>query len=116
MISATGRMPAMAAPTAAPTMACSLIGVARTRSVPYLVDNPADTLNTPPLGSAMSSPSRNTEGSRARASSRALPIAWNPSIGTVSWLISDPFVDVGQQFGKVGQRTGLGELECVGDL
>ncbi len=34
MSSATGRMPAVAAPTAAPTMAASEIGVSRTRSVP----------------------------------------------------------------------------------
>ena len=34
MTSATGRIPAMAAPMAAPTMAASEIGVSRTRSVP----------------------------------------------------------------------------------
>ena len=34
MTSATGRSPATAAPTAAPTMAASEIGVSRTRSVP----------------------------------------------------------------------------------
>ena len=40
MISATGRMPTIAAPMAAPMMACSEIGVVRTRPVPYLVDSP----------------------------------------------------------------------------
>ncbi len=41
MISATGNMPSMAAPMAAPTMAASEIGVSRTLSWPYFVDNPA---------------------------------------------------------------------------
>ena len=50
MISATGRLPAMAAPTAAPTMACSAIGVLRTRSCPYFVERPLVTLYTPPAG------------------------------------------------------------------
>ena len=57
MISATGRRPATAAPTAAPMIACSEIGVVRTRPVPYFVDSPAWHLNTPPpVSSAMSSP------------------------------------------------------------
>ncbi len=34
MISATGRSPAIAAPIAAPTIACSEIGVSHTRSAP----------------------------------------------------------------------------------
>ena len=38
--SATGRLPAMAAPMAAPTMDCSAIGVLRTRSLPYFSDRP----------------------------------------------------------------------------
>jgi hypothetical protein len=76
MISATGRSPPIAAPMAAPTMACSLIGVARTRCVPYLEDSPRVTPNTPPPGSAMSSPSRTTRSSLARASSSAALSAW----------------------------------------
>ena len=35
---------------AAPMMACSEIGVVRTRSWPYLVDRPLVTLTTPPAG------------------------------------------------------------------
>ena len=63
MISATGRMPASAAPTAAPTMASSAIGVVLTRLSPYLVDSPLVTLKTPPPSlSPISSPSRNTRG------------------------------------------------------
>jgi hypothetical protein len=40
MISATGRMPAIAAPTDTPTMAASEIGVFRTRSDPKRSSNP----------------------------------------------------------------------------
>src|ERR1700761_4587387 len=69
MISATGSMPSMAAPIAAPTMAASEIGVSRTRSWPYFVDNPAVGPDAP--GSAMSSPSRNTRSSACSALSSA---------------------------------------------
>ena len=41
MISATGSRPSIAAPTAAPTIAASEIGVSSTRSWPYFVDSPA---------------------------------------------------------------------------
>ena len=58
MISATGSRPSIAAPTAAPRMAASEIGVSRTRWCPYFVDSPA--VRQDPPGSAMSSPSRTT--------------------------------------------------------
>ena len=38
MISATGRMPVIAAPMAMPRMACSEIGVSRTRLGPNVVE------------------------------------------------------------------------------
>ena len=69
--SATGRSPARAVPTAAPTMAASEIGVSRTRSVPKVVDSPLVTWEIPPAGSARSSPSRTTSGSAASASASA---------------------------------------------
>src|SRR5580693_7744562 len=69
MISATGSIPSMAAPIAAPTIAASEIGVSSTRSWPYLVDSPAVGPDAP--GSAMSSPSRNTLSSACSASSSA---------------------------------------------
>ena len=69
MISATGSMPSIAAPMAAPTIAASEIGVSSTRSWPYLVDSPAVGPDAP--GSAMSSPSRNTRSSDASAWSSA---------------------------------------------
>src|SRR5271156_11265 len=69
MISATGSIPSMAAPMAAPTIAASEIGVSRTRSWPYFVDSPAVGPDAP--GSAMSSPSRNTRSSACNAWSNA---------------------------------------------
>ena len=69
MISATGRMPAIAAPIAAPTMACSEIGVARTRLVPYFVDSPLVHLEDAAALARrpMSSPRRMTLGSVGHA-------------------------------------------------
>ena len=70
MISATGRRPVIAAPMAAPRMACSEIGVSHMRSGPNSSNRPAAVLNTPPAA-PMSSPRHTTEGSRRI--SRAMP-------------------------------------------
>ena len=59
MISATGRMPVIAAPIAAPRIACSEIGVSQTRSGPNSSNSPAVVLNTPPAA-PMSSPRHTT--------------------------------------------------------
>ena len=72
MSSATGRSPVIAAPIAAPTIACSLIGVSRTRSGPNWPNRPSVSLNTPPAAPT-SSPSSTTDGSRSI--SRAIPAA-----------------------------------------
>ncbi len=72
MISTTGRVPVIAAPIAAPTTACSEIGVSHTRSGPNSLSSPAVVLNTPPA-SAMSRPTQTTVGSRRI--SRASPSA-----------------------------------------
>ncbi len=64
MISATGFIPAMAAPMAAPAMACSEIGVSRIRSPPNSAYRPLVVLNTPP-SRPTSSPSTSTSGSAA---------------------------------------------------
>lgn len=69
MTSATGRSPAAAAPTAAPTIAASEMGVSRTRSAPWVVERPLVIWEIPPPGSAMSSPMSTTPGSVARARS-----------------------------------------------
>src|SRR5689334_4607025 len=62
MISATGRMPCMAAPIAAPASAISEIGVLRTRSGPNSWSIPCVTPIEPPI-SAMSSPMTKTSSS-----------------------------------------------------
>ena len=62
--SATGRRPVIAAPIAAPTIACSLIGVSTTRSGPNVSNRPSVSLNTPPAAPT-SSPIRTTDASRA---------------------------------------------------
>ena len=81
MISGSGRMPAIAAPTLAPMIASSEIGVLRTRSSPCLVDRPSVTWNTPPPAeSATSSPRTNTRSSAASAWS----IAWLMALRNVS--------------------------------
>src|SRR4051794_25664717 len=70
--SATGRRPVIAAPIAAPTMACSLIGVSRTRSGPTRSITPSVSLNTPPAAPT-SSPISTTD--RSRSISWAIPAA-----------------------------------------
>jgi hypothetical protein len=64
MISATGRNPVMAAPATSPTIACSEMGVSRTRRGPNRSSRPAVALNVPPAA-ATSSPIRKTDGSRS---------------------------------------------------
>src|SRR5690349_7096202 len=70
MISATGRMPWIAAPMAAPAIAISEIGELRTRSGPNSSSIPAVTPIDPPI-SAMSSPRMNTSSSWRIACERA---------------------------------------------
>ena len=64
MISAIGRSPVMAAPIAAPRIACSEIGVSITRRGPNRSSSPAVVLNTPPAP-ATSSPMSTTRSSRS---------------------------------------------------
>ena len=63
MISAIGLRPVIAAPMAAPRIACSEIGVSRTRTGPNCSNRPTVALNTPPA-LPMSSPRKTTSGSR----------------------------------------------------
>src|SRR5438105_5235002 len=62
MISTTGRMPAIAGPMPAPTIAISESGVLRTRSGPNSSTSPCVTPIEPPI-SAMSSPMMKTSSS-----------------------------------------------------
>lgn len=64
MISAIGRSPFIAAPMTAPTIACSEIGVSRTRRGPNRSSRPTVDLNTPPAD-ATSSLMKYTVGSRS---------------------------------------------------
>ena len=75
MISAMGRRPVMAAPMAAPRMACSEMGASRTRSGPNRSSRPTVVLNTPPAP-ATSSPKKTTLGS--------LSISWAMPAATAS--------------------------------
>ena len=64
MISAIGFSPVIAAPMAAPMIACSEIGVSRTRIGPNFSSSPTVALNTPPAP-ATSSPRNTTSSSRS---------------------------------------------------
>ena len=70
MISTTGLSPESAAPTAAPTIAASEIGVSRTRSAPNFASSPRVTAKGPP-GAAKSSPKMTTDSSAVIASASA---------------------------------------------
>ena len=70
MISTTGRSPIIAAPTPAPTIVFSEIGVSRTRFSPNSSSRPAVTLNAP-WKTPMSSPIRKTLSSAAISSRSA---------------------------------------------
>src|SRR5215471_17134327 len=68
-----GRVPAIAAPTAAPTNPASEIGVLRTRLAPNLSMRPLVAPNAP---STTSSPKRKVSGSRDISSVMAWFMAW----------------------------------------
>src|SRR5436309_6126157 len=101
MISTTGRIPCIAAPTPAPTIAISEIGVFRTRSGPNSSSRPCVTPIEPPI-SAMSSPMMKTPSSARIAAAR-------PSRTASRYVTSG--IDVLQ--GILGRRIGavLRELE-----
>src|SRR3989442_1610863 len=70
MMSTTGRIPVMAAPTAIPVKPASEIGVSSTRSLPNSSTRPLSTLYSVPA-SATSSPQMKTRESRRISSARA---------------------------------------------
>src|SRR3989442_10455250 len=80
MISTTGRMPVIAAPTATPVKPASEIGVSSTRSLPNSSTKPVSTLKTVPA-SATSSPHRNTRGS-SRISSASASRTASPNVSS----------------------------------
>src|SRR5262249_6659416 len=105
MISATGRRPVIAAPMAAPRMACSLIGVSRTRCGPNSSSRPTVALNTPPAA-ATSSP-RNTTRSSRRISC-AIPRATASRYVTVTILPPSRALRFGRAGGAPGSAVGGG--------
>src|SRR6476661_1577460 len=87
MISTTGFMPVIAAPTAMPVKPASEIGVSMTRSVPNSFTSPVRTLKGCPA-SAMSSPQMKTFGSRRISSARASRTASARVISRVAVAVS----------------------------
>src|SRR3954463_11763386 len=88
-ISATGRIPSIAAPTAVPTIADSASGVSHTRSGPNSSKKPSVTLNAPPKA-PMSSPRQNTVSSLRISSRRPSEIAWRYVISGIAGLPARP--------------------------
>src|SRR5579883_1386214 len=80
MMSTTGLIPVIAAPTAIPVNPGSEIGVSRTRSGPNSSTSPVSTLKTVPA-SAMSSPQMNTVESR-RISSESASRTASPKVNS----------------------------------
>src|SRR5215471_13479233 len=93
MISTTGRIPVMAAPTPMPLMPASEIGESITRFLPNSCTNPESTLNGVPA-SATSSPMMKTVGSRRISSASASLMAWAKVISRLVFC-SEPVACVG---------------------
>src|SRR3954471_9901251 len=118
-ISATGRMPSIAVPTAAPTIADSASGVSQTRSAPNSSMKPSVTLNAPPKA-PMSSPRQNTVSSWRISSRRPSEIACRYVISGIAGLPSRPRrLAVAERRDLVGEdavtcrrRVGHRLLEC----
>src|SRR5215211_4497847 len=114
MMSTTGRMPVIAAPSPIPVMPASEIGESRTRSVPNSSTSPEVTLKGVPA-SATSSPMRNTVGSRRSSSASASLTACaseisrvpSCSLGTVTSAGVDMLVDLAG-IGERGLERVLG--------
>src|SRR2546426_1087568 len=87
MMSTTGRMPVIAAPSARPGIPGSEIGESSTRSVPNSSTSPASTLNGVPA-SATSSPITKIDGSRRISSRKASLTAWASVSSRVPWATS----------------------------
>src|SRR5512142_259522 len=107
MMSTTGRMPVIAAPSASPVIPGSEIGVSTTRSGPNSSTSPASTLNGVPA-SATSSPSTNTVGSRRISSASASLTAG----GSVSSRVATA---LGEDIFRHLARVGVGRGERIGD-
>src|SRR5438270_7750940 len=111
MMSTTGRIPVIAAPTPRPVNPASEMGVSITRSVPNSSTRPERTLNGVPA-SATSSPMMKTVGSRRISSARASRTAW-PKVSRrgAAWTSAALSVDI------LGHLAGLwvGSLQGEGE-
>src|SRR6516165_4635606 len=112
MMSITGRIPVIAAPTPSPVNPASDIGVSITRSVPNSSTSPESTLNGVPA-SATSSPKMHTRESRRISSARASRIAWakvsSRSAGSgINVLIHLGFLRIRRGNRKFHRRLHLG--------
>src|SRR6516164_5450568 len=106
MMSTTGRMPVMAAPTARPVKPASEIGVSRTRSFPNSSTRPESTLKGVPA-SATSSPIMQTVRSRRISSASASRIA----CANVSPRLEVPGLDVLVDLVRIRVRSRDCELD-----
>src|SRR2546421_4765406 len=106
MMSTTGRIPVIAAPTPRPVIPASEIGESITRSVPNSATSPLSTLKGVPA-SATSSPTTKTLSSRRSSSASASLIACpNVSSG----------IDVLGDLARIGERRVDRELHAAFDL
>src|SRR5580765_7143088 len=110
MISTTGRIPCIAAPTPAPTIAISEIGVLRTRSAPNSSSRPCVTPIEPPI-SAMSSPMRKTSSSARIAEASASRTASRYESSGIDVLERVLGLRVGPVAGELDRR-----VDDAGDL
>src|ERR1700688_4183816 len=113
MMSTTGRIPVMAAPTATAVKPASEIGVSRIRSGPNSLTNPVRTLKGWPA-SAMSSPRMKTRESRRSSSASASRMA-SPRVNSrVATATSG--IDVLPHFVDGGVRSGECKLHAFVDF
>src|SRR5579884_407340 len=101
MMSTTGRIPVIAAPTPRPVMPASEIGESITRSGPNSWTRPVRTLNAVPA-SATSSPITKTRSSRRSSSASASLIAFPKVSSRVPTAVLA--IDVLRHLGRVGER------------
>src|SRR5215471_1881639 len=113
MMSTTGRMPVMAAPSAMPVNPGSEIGASITRSGPNSSTRPFRTLNGVPA-SATSSPMRKTDGSRRISSASASFTAW-PRVSSRTPPASSG-IDVLGDLVRVGERRAEAVLDALAHL
>src|SRR5271163_2509684 len=107
MMSMTGRMPVMAAPTPTPVKPASEIGVSITRATPNSCTRPDNTLKGVPA-SATSSPKMHTRVSRRISSASASFTAW----AKVSSRSAVSGIDILRHFVDRGVRRGDSEIDC----